>query len=224
MILIPFITAIASAIASFWLSLTISEWYRVDRSHFEGASVFWAIGCAIAGAAGGFFAGFVGALTPWGFLPRLGVSLVLVAAVLGFIAFRARSTAPHLASADRDVEAEVRFPPGFNESSVRQLNLVFALHSGGVETANMGIDVSQAKEADGRVVAPARLPMLLRSADHSLWIYKAPEGKRHVTVPLSDQLTEWSPWLDLEDPSGRPDGYQLRFRVVPPEPRKFESR
>lgn len=222
--MIPFITAIASAIAAFWLSLTISEWLRVDRSHFEGASILLAIVCAIAGAVVGLLAGLLSALLPWRFLPRLGASLAMVAAVLGVIALHAWNTAPDRGTADVDIEAEVRFPPGFSDAAVRQLNGSFVLRSGGVETANRGIDVSRAKEVDDRMVAPARLPMLLRGADHSLWIHEMPAAKRHVAVRLSDQLTDWSQWLDLHDQSGRPDGYQLRFRVVPSEPREPQFR
>ncbi|MFL5620861.1 MAG: hypothetical protein ACJ79A_20970 [Gemmatimonadaceae bacterium] len=230
-IAVALLTAAIGLVLGGYLASLAVGWYRV--SSFEGGAGYFVVAFSLLGFGVGLVVGLlvsrVGAASlDFGFWKALLTSQLTVAGiavVVGGIARLAADVAPTLGGEPMLMQVEIRWPASADvspamDSTPRRLRL-YSVSGGTARNSRAGaLWAEDARCEEGRWIVPGAVAVYTSRGDRMLAIEPLPDGANGWLVPLPShpgkaQLA-WSPWIPRSrDGSPLPDGFTMRFRVLP---------
>ncbi|MBW8770983.1 MAG: hypothetical protein JF589_14600 [Gemmatimonadetes bacterium] len=223
--------AIGLVLGGFIASHAVS-WYRI--SSFEGGAGYFVVGMALLGFVAGFLIGLVAtrvvaASAHPGVWRAIGWSQLIVIGVAAIVAGIARfsaDVAPKLNGEELLLQVELRWPATqttspATDTTPRRLKL-YASHDHVARARRDGaLWMEDAHQVDGRWVVPGAVAVWTSRGDRVLMVEPAFDGMHAFLVPLpawpKNAQLEWSEWMPRarEGAPALPDGFRMRFRVLP---------
>jgi hypothetical protein len=229
-IVVALLAALSGCVLAGFVATLCVDWY--DISSFEGKSGYFVVAMALLGAVAGLLVGivvsrFVAGMASPGMLKAIGASQLAVVAIAGVVAGMARlsaDVAPRLAGDELLLVVEVRWPASqlaspARDSSPRRIRL-HSLSGRTSRTSREGpLWVEDARQVDGRWVAPGAVEVFTSRGGRMLSLDPTPERGVGFELPLpayprAAQL-QWSEWLPRTRAASSPDGFSVRYRVLP---------
>lgn len=233
------LSGVLGLIVSGLVTAALSEWLHV--SNREGAAGYLMIFVALIGGAVGFALGLglsrmVAGMPEPGVLKALGIScgtvlgLGSIALLLGWLG---ADFAPKIDGQSLELAIEVRCPKDFKLPTTKDEYGIYACVRipGSRDYQQRGEpDLAHAKQADGRWIVTAVVPLHTSSANKVMDVYFSKEANLTFGLPLrrhpnrSDMT--WSQWVDSAWDAGKPEPspekqFNLRYKVqlvTPPPP------
>jgi len=228
---VALLTAAVGLVLGGWVASLAVGWYRV--SSFEGASGYFVVALALLGFVVGLIIGLVMSRAVadsygLGFWWTMLASQLTVAVIAGAIAGIARLAAdvpPTLGRERLLLAVEIRWPASATASPAtddtqRRLRL-YSVTDRTVRNSREGaLWTEDARREDGRWIVPGAVAVYTSRGNRLLAIEPAPAGATAFVVPLPAHPNEgqlaWSDWLPASrDGTPLPDGFAMRFRVLP---------
>jgi hypothetical protein len=228
---VALLTAAVGLLLGGWVATLAVGWYRV--SSFEGASGYFVVAIALLGFIGGLVVALVMSrvvagsygLGFWRTLLASQLIVAVIAGVVGGVARLAADVPPTLGGERLMLAVEIRWPATVTASPTtddtpRRLRL-YSLTNRTVRNSREGALWSEeARREDGRWIVPGAVAVYTSRGDRLLAIEPPPEGAKGFLVPLPAHPKEaqlaWSEWLPRSrDGTALPDGFTMRFRVLP---------
>ena len=230
-LVVALLTAAIGLILGGWIASLAVEWYRV--SSFEGKAGYVVVAFALLGfvvglllglaiarfAAGAYHLGF------WRALLLSQLSLLALAGIVGVVARLAADVPPTMHGERMLLAVEIRWPASAqaspaSDTTERRLRLYSVSGRVARNSRDGVLWTEDARREDGRWVAPGAVAVFTSRGDRLLTIEPAPDGAKGWLVPLPGHPGEaqlaWSDWLPRSrDGAPLPDGYTMRFRVLP---------
>jgi hypothetical protein len=228
------IAGLITMVVSFSTADMAVGWYRI--SSFEGGSGYFVVGMALIGLVGGFVVGtvasrIVAARPNPRFGKALGVALVTSLGIVAIVGATARMLAdvpPTLDGQELLLAAEIRWPKGRTLTSLDgadEWSLVLNSLSGRTVRASRSGPLwrEEARLENDQWVVPGEVELFTSRGDRLLSVLPDDTVGHGFLIPLPgspgpEHLT-WSEWLPRarDGDAPLPDGFQYRFRVVPPD-------
>ena len=230
-IAIALLTAAVGLMLGGYLASLAVGWYRV--SSFEGGAGYFVVGLALVGfvvglALGLFVSRVVAVSVGFGFWNAFFASqltIVGIAAIVGGIARLAADVPPTLGGEAMLLAVEIRWPASAavspaTDTTPRRLRL-YSVAGGTARNSREGaLWTEDARREEGRWIVPGAVAVYTSRGGRLLTIEPQPEGAKGWLIPMpahpgKAQLA-WSPWIPRSrDDTPLPDGFTMRFRVVP---------
>jgi len=228
---VALLTAVVGLLLGGWVASLAVGWYRV--SSFEGASGYFVVALALLGFVVGLIVGLVMSravagsygLGFWRTMLASQLTVAVIAGVVGGIARLAADVPPTLGGERLLLAVEIRWPAAATASPAtdttpRRLRLYSVSNRAARSWREGALWTEDARRQDGRWVVPGAVAVYTSRGDRLLAIEPAPQGATGFVVPLpahpkKAQLA-WSEWLPRSrDGTPLPDGFTMRFRVLP---------
>jgi hypothetical protein len=230
-IFVALLTAAVGLVLGGYLASLAVGWYRV--SSFEGGAGYFVVAFALLGFVVGLVVGLVTcrAIAPalhlgaWqAFLAAQG-ALVALAAIVGGTARLVADVPPTLDGQKLLLAVEIRWPASATASpatdtTARHLRL-FSVSGHTARNSREGaLWPEDARREDGHWIVPGAVPLYTSRGERMLVVEPPPEGAKGWLVPLPGHpgkaQLEWSQWIPRSrDGVPLPDGFTMRFRVLP---------
>jgi hypothetical protein len=228
---VALVTAAAGLVLGGYIASLAVGWYRV--SSFEGGAGYFVVAFALLGFVVGVVVGLVTcrAIAPalhlgaWqAFLAAQG-ALVALAAIVGGTARLVADVPPTLDGQKLLLAVEIRWPASATASpatdtTARHLRL-FSVSGHTARNSREGaLWPEDARREDGHWIVPGAVPLYTSRGERMLVVEPPPEGAKGWLVPLPGHpgraQLEWSQWIPRSrDGVPLPDGFTMRFRVLP---------
>ena len=228
---VALVTAAAGLVLGGYVASLAVGWYRV--SSFEGGAGYFVVAFALLGAVVGLVVGLVMSrvveqslhLGPWKILLASQVAMATIAVLAGGIARLAADVPPTLGGERLLLAVEVRWPAAAAASPAadttpRRLRLYSVSGRTARNSRDGALWVEDARREDGHWIVPGAVAVYTSRGDRMLALEPAPDGAKGFLVPLpahpKKAQLEWSAWMPRSrDGTPLPDGFAMRFRVLP---------
>jgi hypothetical protein len=228
---VALVTAAAGLVLGGYLASLAVGWYRV--SSFEGGAGYFVVGFALLGLVAGLVIGLVTcrAIAPalhlgaWKALLASQGALVVLAAIVGGTARLVADVPPTLDGRKLLLAVEIRWPASVTTSPAtdttpRHVRL-FSVSGHTARNSREGaLWREDARREDGHWIVPGAVELYTSRGERMLVVEPQPDGAKGWLVPLPGHpgrtQLEWSAWIPrTRDGVPLPDGFTMRFRVLP---------
>jgi len=223
--------AIGLVLGGFIASHAVS-WYRI--SSFEGGAGYFVVGMALLGFAAAFVISLVASRIvaasahpgAWRAIGWSQLIVIGIAAVIAGVARLSADVAPTLNGEELLLQVEIEWPATqtaspATDTTARRLKLYSTRNHVAHTSRDGALWMEDAHQVDGRWVVPGAVAVFTSRGDRVLSVEPAIEGMSGFLVPLpawpkKEQLA-WSEWMPRarEGAAPLPDGFRMRFRVLP---------
>lgn len=228
---VALVTAGVGLVLGGYLASLAVGWYRVPS--FEGGAGYFVVGFALLGAVVGLVVGLVMSrvvepslhLGTWKTLLASQVAVTTIALVVGGVARLAADVPPTLGGERLLLAIEMRWPASAvaspaTDTTPRRLRLYSVSGRTARNSRDGALWVEDARREDGHWIAPGAVAVYTSRGDRMLTIEPAPEGAHGFLVPLPAHPKQaqlaWSEWMPRSpDGAPLPDGFAMRFRILP---------
>lgn len=237
-LLVSLVCGAFTLVSSGVVAALYADWYHVSTR--EGYAGFFVVGLALLGAIAGCVLGLViarmlGTEDSGGFFKAAGIACGVATALSGataLVLFLLADFPPKLDGEEMALEVEILLPEGVELTpSDFEGETEFVLGSvvGGTRRAvRYGeLNVSAAKDEDGRWVVPGEVFLFTSRGDRVIQIRIGDSVRAAFGVPLpahpGRENLAWSGWLPQPPPGGAPwpeteASFRFRVRRIPPPP------
>ncbi|HEU4722759.1 MAG TPA: hypothetical protein VFS59_15480 [Gemmatimonadaceae bacterium] len=228
---VALVTAAVGLVLGGYVASLAAGWYRV--SSFEGGAGYFVVAFALLGAVVGLLVGLVMSrvadpslhLGTWKLLLASQVAIATIAVVVGGIARLAADVPPTLGRERLLLVVEIRWPAfaaasPATDTTERRLRLYSVSGRTARSSRDGALWTEDARREDGHWIVPGAVAVYTSRGDRMLAIEPAPAGAHGFLVPLPAHPKQaqlaWSEWMPRSrEGAPLPDGFAMRFRVLP---------